>query len=104
MSYGQFVHLDRQERLAADRQRRTIQQAQRQRAKALVDEHFGADDEFWQWAVMAVLNLWHKHGEGKVTLGQVKAERARLLRRLESHGPNAARRPRPADDELDAAA
>lgn len=81
MSAGFVAQLAREERAA-----------QRERAKRLVAEHFPNTGGTTAtggvyldgWAVMAVLNLWHQHGEGKgkVTLGQVRAERQRLLGRL----------------------
>lgn len=101
MSFGYFVDQSRQqrqdirragERAAAERA------AKRERAKALVAEHFDSDGTtpgggvyLDGWAVMAVLNLWREHGEGNVTLGQVRRERARLLERLRTHGPNSQR-------------
>lgn len=88
MSFGAVVHATRQER--QDVANASLRR--RGRAKQLVVEHMpelDTDDGYIDgWAVMAVLNLWAKHGEGKTTLGQVRTERRRLLGRLKTHGPN----------------
>lgn len=99
MSYGAFVQASIDERRAATKQRdrqAKDRAEQRRRAVTLVLEHLPeTTDErtgtVCGWAVMAVLNLWREHGEGNVKLSQVRRERARLLRRLETHGPNASR-------------
>ncbi len=88
MSYGAVVHATRLEREG----RTNASLRRRERAKHLVIEHMPeldtGDGYIDGWAVMAVLNLWAERGEGKTTLGQVKQERRRLLKRLATHGPN----------------
>lgn len=78
MSAGFVAQLAREERFA-----------RRERAKRLAAQHFPTEGPYLDgFAVMAILNLWSSRGEGKTTLGQVRRERARLLRRLETHSPN----------------
>lgn len=83
MGYVRF--LSKQE--IEDRKRHRA--AQRDRARTLVAQHFdtwsgaGAVTYVDGDAMLATLSLWHEHGEGKVTLRQVKAERARIIERRE---------------------
>lgn len=76
MSYGAFVAAEVQER--RDRQRVPVRERERrQRALALVRDRLpDVGDGF---AVYALLTLWGRHGEGRVTAGMVREERRRLI-------------------------
>lgn len=81
MSSGYVAYLSKQE--IEDRKRHRKERLSR--AKAVVVEHFpeSCDDRYVDgWAVMAVMELWHRHGEGKVTMRQVRALRSKYLARL----------------------
>lgn len=84
MSYGQFVHLDRHERLAREASQRRGSRTSAISAIRYRFPEFVQDGRVDRLAVDALLHLWAEHGKGKVTRPMVIARRDQIIDQMRS--------------------